>query len=102
LKTHSHIANNLRCESPKKSPLQKLNSGSRAKPVRRRLDHELPRVLAYGHQNNQVVFVLKGKSLSVWDLKRDTHLDEKPYSLFENPPGEGTGPATDGRFRCFL
>jgi DNA gyrase/topoisomerase IV subunit B len=27
--------------------------------------------LAHGHQNNQAVFVLKGKPLNVWDLKRD-------------------------------
>ena len=27
------------------------------RPVRRRLDHELSRVLAHGHQNNQAVFV---------------------------------------------
>ena len=33
------------------------------RPVRRRLDHELPRVLAHGHQNNQAVFELKGKPL---------------------------------------
>ena len=41
------------------------------RPVRRRLVHEPPRVLAHGHQNNQAVFVLKGKPLNVWDLTRN-------------------------------
>jgi hypothetical protein len=40
-------------------------------PACRCLDLELPRVLAHDRQNNQAVFVLKGKPLNAWDPKRD-------------------------------
>ena len=55
--------------------------------VRRRLDHELPRVLAHGHQNNQAEFVPNPApcgTLNVWDLKRDVmYKNDEMYNFIQ-------------------
>jgi DNA gyrase/topoisomerase IV subunit B len=52
---------------------------SSRRPVRRRLDRELPR------REHQAIFVLKGKPLNVWDLKRDiVYKNDEMYNLMRS------------------
>ncbi len=45
-------------------------------------------MLAHGHQNNQAVFVLKGKPLNVWELKRDEIYNlMQALNVEDNPEG---------------